>query len=89
MNRWINMNLPYGPIFDYAAGYADNEVDSFTKRDLSKAGVLIEVQEETGKMQYLIGHINENRGVCDDCTMFDTDTIVVRYMIVWPAIGIE
>lgn len=28
---------------------------------------------------YLIGDINPNRGVCDDCTMFEPDAIVTAY----------
>lgn len=33
--------------------------------------------------EYLIGHINQLRGVCDDCTEFGKDEIVKAYKIVW------
>jgi len=50
--------------------------DSFTARGLNKPGTRIEVQDGT---VYWIGDINVNKGVCDDCTAFENDTVVVRY----------
>jgi hypothetical protein len=61
---------------------------SFTGRHLNKPGVLVEVlekdEEGTEKLsQYLIGHVNIHRGVCDDCTGFNSSDIIKRYKIVW------
>lgn len=67
--RWVDINLPY---YVY-------EGDSFEARGLNKPGTLIETDRGT----FLIGHINPNRGVCDDCTEFAEDTIVKRYKIIW------
>lgn len=52
---------------------------SFCGLDLNKPGTIVETDEG----QYLIGHINETRGVCDDCVQFEHDTIIKRYKIVW------
>lgn len=73
---WIEINLPYGPI------YGDNlkSLDSFENRGLNKPGVLIKTAD--GK-EYLIGNINEIRGVCDDCVEFSENEIVAAYKIVW------
>ena len=57
---------------------------SFSGLGLNRAGVLIEVEIDENKTeQYLIGHINTNCGVCNDCCEFDDDKIVKRYKIVW------
>lgn len=69
MNEWIEINLPYW----------DVDKDSFKERGLAQPGTLI----DTEKGVFLIGHINPNRGICDDCTEFDNETIVKRYKIVW------
>jgi|SRR5271157_6581731 len=51
----------------------------FSRSELNRPGVLIEVQYKDGKTgKHLIGHINTNCGVCDDCTAFNNDTIVLR-----------
>ncbi len=52
---------------------------------LNKAGTLIEVKLGEETHQYLIGHINTNCGVCDDCVEFGSDAIIKRYMVVWSA----
>lgn len=80
--KWIEINLPYGPIYSRDSIYSRdlNELDSIESRGLNKPGVLIKTAD--GK-EYLIGNINENRGVCDDCVEFSENEIVVAYKIVW------
>jgi len=55
----------------------------FDDHPLKKAGTLIEVLIGEEKKQFLIGHINESCGVCDDCTEFSRHTIVLRAKVVW------
>ena len=69
-NDWIEVNIP----FWHTRGGTD-----FVSLDLNKAGTLI----DTEKGIFLIGHINQVGGICDDCSDFDDDTIVKRYKIVW------
>jgi hypothetical protein len=57
---------------------------SFSTLGYRKPGVLIEIAtcgNET--KEYLIGHINQHGGVCDDCVLFDDSTIVKRYKVIW------
>ena len=54
--------------------------DGFCDRGLNKPGTLIEL--DNGKF-HLIGSINSNRGICDDCVAFDNSTIVKRYRRIW------
>lgn len=56
---------------------------SFSGLGLNIPGTLIEVETFDGLKQYLIGDINTNRGVCDDCCEFDRATVIKRYKIVW------
>jgi hypothetical protein len=89
--EWIEYNKEYNRIQDEK--YERLKTMSFVGMDLNKVGTLIEVEidesEDDGEVkvkteQYLIGHINENCGVCDDCTAFNIfDTIVKRYKVVW------
>lgn len=73
---WIEINLPF---------WDCKENDSFSGRGLNMPGVLIRMKDGA---EYLIGHINELRGVCDDCTEFGSDAIVAAYQVVWtPNIG--
>jgi hypothetical protein len=51
---------------------------SFCGKGLNKPGTMVEVD---GK-KYLIGDINANRGVCDDCAAFTSDSIVKRYKVI-------
>lgn len=55
--------------------------EKFTGEKLNKPGTLVTVCElgHQTACNYLIGDINKERGVCDDCTNFGTDAIVVRY----------
>jgi hypothetical protein len=55
---------------------AENKPLSFTGAGLNKPGTWIKMAN--GKI-YLIGHINTDRGVCDDCTVFEADEIIVAY----------
>jgi hypothetical protein len=74
-NQWIECNLPYGAV--YSEDYK-TEKDSFSKRELNNPGTLIETKY--GKS--LIGHMNKNLGICDDCMNFSPSTIVIRYKII-------
>lgn len=79
--KWIKCNIPFGPVY---SKYSPVGKDSFTKRGLNKPGVLIKTKKKhDGRDTFLIGHINGLRGVCDDCVMFDTETIVKEYCVVW------
>jgi hypothetical protein len=57
---------------------AQNNQLTFQGRGLAQPGTQIEMAD--GK-RYLIGDINTNRGVCDDCVAFDGNAIVVRYRV--------
>lgn len=56
---------------------------SFCGLGLNNPGTLIEVEHDNKIHEYLIGDINANRGVCDDCTAFENNAIVKRYMVIW------
>lgn len=56
---------------------------SFVGLGLNKAGTLIEVENEGNLSQYLVGDININAGVCNDCPAFEDSAIVKRYKVVW------
>lgn len=78
MSDWIEMNLPW---------YAPPTKKCFCRSEYAVPGVLIEIQEigEHGEKsppkRYLIGHINKNGGICDDCTAFEADAIILRAKI--------
>jgi len=84
--KWITLNLPYGPILKNIKDYPFcREEDSFYKRRLNKSGTLIDMEACPGESSagiFLIGDINENGGVCDDCLRFNAATIVKRYKII-------
>ena len=80
-NEWIIYGKPFLEMYN---------------EDLNKAGTLIEVEipnyvfnEEkhrsykkgTKKQKFLIGDININGGICDDCVSFEDICIVVRYKV--------
>lgn len=77
MSEWIEVNIPFGGVYDTRNS---DELDSMKKRNLISAGVQVEMEDGE---RYLIGDINECRGVCDDCTAFRSDAIVRRYRVVW------
>jgi len=54
---------------------------TFAGLGLVRPGVQVEMGD--GK-KLLIGDINQLRGVCDDCTEFDAEDIVVRYRVLIP-----
>lgn len=62
---------------------AEERTKSFSGLNLNKPGTLIEINNNGSIEQYLIGDVNTNRGVCDDCTAFASDVIVLRYAIVF------
>lgn len=51
---------------------------TFVGQGLNRPGVQIELDD--GK-RYLIGDINLNSGVCDDCTPFEGDAVIKRYRV--------
>jgi hypothetical protein len=60
--------------------------DKFCDMELNQPGVLVEVEWYDSKKKqitrtFLIGDINELRGVCDDCTAFPKDSEVIRYKV--------
>jgi len=66
--------LPFGPVYD---DKTSDEKDSFYRRGLAKAGTMIFMEDgET----YLIGHINQLAGTCDDCMAFEKEMKVLGYM---------
>ena len=73
--EWIEWDTKSRTI--HAAKEQEAKQESFNGRGLCKPGVQIEVD---GKL-YLIGDINQLRGVCDDCTAFEGDAIVTRYRV--------
>jgi len=48
--------------------------------DIAKAGMVVLLE---GGEEVLVGDVNHNGGVCDCCTVVDSDKIVVKYKIVW------
>lgn len=60
---------------------AELESESFEGRELNKPGVQIEVEQDGQLKRYLIGDINPNIGVCNDCVAFNSNTIVKRYRV--------
>ncbi len=63
--------------------HEENNKKSFSGIGLNKPGTLVEVELDGKLYQFLIGHINNVRGVCDDCVQFDRSTIVKRYKVIW------
>ena len=50
----------------------------FRDAGLAKPGVQVEINGDL----YLIGDINDMRGVCDDCSAFHDDAVVTCYRVV-------
>lgn len=59
---------------------------TFEGMGLAEPGVQIELED--GR-RFLIGHINQLRGVCDDCTGFDSTDLVKRYRVILTAEELE
>ena len=51
--------------------------NEFSNKNLANPGTIIEVEGS----KHLIGDINTQRGVCDDCTAFKNNDIVTRYKV--------
>lgn len=62
----------------YTAARQAAMMDTAHARGLLRAGVQIEMED--GK-RYLIGHINEQTGACDDCVLFERTDVVRRYRV--------
>lgn len=57
---------------------------SFSRSEWAKPGVVIEVLRSDGTIsQMMIGDINTNGGVCNDCAGISSSDIIKRYKIVW------
>lgn len=72
---WVACGLPW-----LTYGGTLTVLPSFCGQRLNVPGTQIEVEGEV----YLIGDINPNRGVCDDCTEFRSSAIVTRYRVLIP-----
>jgi hypothetical protein len=62
-------------------GNKDLRLKSFCGQGLNKPWTMVEVNIGDNVKKFLIGDINECCGVCDDCTAFNHDAIVLRYAI--------
>lgn len=74
---WVEYNRRYDEL-------RQEEVQqTFVGRGLAKPGTLIEMADGS---RHLIGSINPNKGICDDCVAFNGADIVVRYAVLveWP-----
>jgi len=85
-SEWIDFGQPWSRLpdppggFDHAKWdehYAQEQKVTFLGRKLAKPGVEVEV----GSKRYLIGDINRNGGVCDDCMAFEPTAVVTRYRV--------
>jgi hypothetical protein len=56
---------------------------SFCGARLNKPGTLIERKDGDEIAYEVIGHINKNGGVCDDCMGISKDTMILRYKMLW------
>lgn len=65
---------------------AERKRTSFRYSELNRPGVLIEVQHNSDNKveRFLLGNINCNAGVCDDCVAFGDDAIVLRAKVLVP-----
>jgi hypothetical protein len=62
---------------------AENRL-SFSRSDLCRPGVEIEVRRRNGDVKrMLIGDINRIGGVCDDCRDIENDDVVLKCRVVW------
>jgi len=80
--KYIEWQAAYDKALD---AHNEQKPKTFSSMGLVRPGVLIEVENGGETSQYLIGDINTNRGVCDDCTAFGDDAIVKRYKVIWKA----
>jgi hypothetical protein len=80
MSEWIEIGLPFGPVYDWNVAPQVGEVDSLHKRGLVRPGVL--VRFESGD-ERLIGDVNSSLGECGCCQSISESSIVTHYRIVW------
>jgi len=73
LKKWITVNLPLGPIYDYSN--EDSVIEKKSMHGILRPGMLLELKN---KKVILVGDINRNGGVCDDCH-YGRETIVKRY----------
>jgi len=79
-NSWVKVNLPLGPIYYYSnetEGGA-GEGERFEKKSMNgklKPGMLLKLKD---KKIILVGDINKNGGICDDCH-YGEETLVTHY----------
>ena len=75
----MNSVIKYG-LMDQGWIKFNKSWEQFEKNGLIAPGVLVKMKNGE---RYLIGDINELRGVCDDCTAFGKTAIVVAYKVIW------
>jgi hypothetical protein len=81
---WKHKKLEQLGYYEANEKYMESQtINSFCGRGLNNPGTLIEVEENGKLSEYLIGDINVNCGVCNDCVAFNSNAIVKRYKIVW------
>lgn len=77
-----DFSAEFGETEEYKAAYEKSLEQAslcFRNHELRRPGVLIEVKDEvSAPKQYLIGDVNKNGGVCDDCMAFSHCAIVLR-----------
>jgi hypothetical protein len=67
------VNIPFGPLWEGTL-----ELDSFHKRGLAKPGVLVKIE---GDGNFLIGHVNDEGGVCGCCSVIRPNSVVEKYKV--------
>ena len=74
---WVSYRARYDALRE------EENQKTFRGRGLAKPGTLVEMEDGT---RHLIGGVNTLGGICDDCTAFTGEDIVVRYavLIKWP-----
>lgn len=64
---------------DFGLAFSELE-DELKRKNLSLPGLMIESEDGD---QFLVGHINELGGTCDDCRAISFETIIKRYCVIW------
>lgn len=73
MDGWIE----YGKSWKNFCGFDDSLSQWTGDNVLAKSGIEVIVDD----VSYLIGDINCNGGICDDCKAFEGSDIVARYRV--------
>jgi hypothetical protein len=72
--EWIEVNIPFGPVF----GYGEYEADSLYKRfDGETQGLEVKIQGQ--RRPHIIGSINRYGGRCGHCQIVGPGDIVTAY----------